>query len=146
MRTLVRDHPAAFDTLVSQKTWEAEELRAAAGNRPVDFAAAGAMYERNPFVFVSYAKWQGAGWLSQLQVEYLWRWHEEGIPRYERAPVRLDHAVRGKVPRPERLVVDYALRRRLEEAVARETNRSYCPCRYLGLQTETGYEPDPAKW
>ena len=50
------------------------------------------------------------------------------------------------MPRPERLVVDYALRRRLEEAVKRETDRSYCPCRYRGMQTETGYEPDPAKW
>ena len=146
LRTLMREHPAAFDALVAHKTWEAEELRASAGNRPVDFAAAGAMYERNPFVFVSYAKWQGAGRLSHLQVEYLWRWHEGGVPRHERTSVRLDNAVGGKVPRPERLVVDYALRRRLEEAVARETNRSYCPCRYLGLQTETGYEPDPAKW
>ncbi len=87
LRTLIREHPAAFDALVAQKTWEAEELRAGAGNRPVDFAAAGAMYERNPFKFDSYAKWQGAGRLSHLQVECLWRWHEGGIPRYERAPV-----------------------------------------------------------
>ena len=68
------------------------------------------------------------------------------MPRYERVPVWLYDAIRGKVPRPERLVVDYALRRRLEEAAKRETDRSYCPCRYLGMQTETGYEPDPAKW
>ena len=71
LRTLMREHPAAFDALEAQKTWEVEELRASAGNRPVDFAAAGAMYERNPFVFVSYVKWQSAGRLSHLQVEYM---------------------------------------------------------------------------
>ncbi len=60
--------------------------------------------------------------------------------------MRLDNAVGGDVPLPEGLVVDLALRQRLEKAVARESKRSCCSCKYLGLQTDTGYEPDPVKW
>ena len=145
LRSLLLEFPVAFDALVAQKTWEAEVLRAQA-DRQLDVATASSMYESNPFVFVAYPKWRGEGRLSQLQVEFVWCWCEAGVPRFERVQVRLDDAVGSEVPLPEGLVVDYVLRQRFERAVVRESKRSCCPCKCFGLQTDTGYEPDPARW
>ena len=140
LRRLVQEHQTGFDALVADMTWEAEIRRSTIQTRPVDVESARAMYERNPF------RWHSDGRVSQIEVAFLWRWEQRGVSQFVRKTVRLDHAVEGEVPWPDGLLTDAALHRRLLNRVERESNQTYCPCRFLGLQTDTGFEPNPAHW
>ena len=140
LRQLLVDHADAFAALVADKTWEAEVRRASIDERNVNFEAAGAMYENNPF------RWESDHRVSQLMVEFCWRWEQAGVMHFERKTVRLDSAVRGQVPLPDGLLTDATLHKRLLLRAEQETKQTYCPCKYLGLRTDSGYEPDPAKW
>ena len=140
LRPLLVDHADAFAALVADKTWEAEVRRASIEERNVNFEAAGAMYENNPF------RWESDDRVSHSMVEYCWRWEQAGAMHFERKTVRLDDAVRGQVPLPERLFTDASLYKRLLDRAKVETEQTYCPCKYLGLRTDSGYEPNPANW
>ena len=140
LRRFLVDHADAFAALVADKTWEAEVRRASIEDRNVNLEALGAMYENNPF------RWESDGRVSHLMVEFCWRWEQAGVMYFERKTVRFDHAVQGQVPLPDRLLTDASLHKRLLLRAEQETKRTYCPCKYLGLRTDSGYEPDPAKW
>ena len=140
LRRFLVDHADAFAALVADKTWEAEVRRASIEERNVNLEALGAMYENNPF------RWESDGRVSHLMVEFCWRWEQAGAMHFERKTVRLNDAVRGQVPLPEGLLTDATLHKRLLLRAEQETKQSYCPCKYLGLRTDSGYEPDPAKW
>ena len=60
LRPLLVDHADAFAALVADKTWEAEVRRASIEERNVNFEAARAMYENNPF------RWESDHYVSHL--------------------------------------------------------------------------------
>ena len=140
LRQLLVDNSEGFDVLVAHKTWEAEVRRASIEERNIDVEVAGAMYEKNPF------RWGNDHVLSHVSVGFCWRWKQAGSIHFMKKMVAIYDACRGAVPLPDGIITDASLYKRLLNRATQETKQSYCPCKYLGLRTDAGYEPDPAKW
>jgi hypothetical protein len=140
LQRLMQEHQGLFNALVAEMTCEAEIRRSKMHGRQFDIEIASAMYQRNPFC------WETEGRTSKIQIAFLWHWEQHGAACHSHKVVRLDHAVQGEVPRPERLITDASLHKRLLKRAERETKQNYCPCRYLGSQTAAGFEPNPALW
>ena len=140
LSSLMQEHQDLFDALVAEVTCEAEIRRSNVYGRAIDIEMASAMYQRNPFC------WESEGWASQTKIAFLWHWEQRGTIHHSHKVVRLDNAVQGEVPLPDRLLADAGLHARLLKRAERETKQSHCPCQYLGLQTAAGFEPNPALW
>ena len=108
--------------------------------RTIQIDAAGFMYERNPF------RWQSDGRISHVVAQFVWHWQEHHVFQFKRVSVRLDHVIQGDLPLPDNLITDATLHKRLLKRAERETKQTYCECKYLGLKTESGFEPNPAAW
>ena len=140
LQQYIKKYGLAFDELVADQTWKAEERLAVMEGRTIQIDAAGFMYERNPF------RWQSDGWISQVVTQFVWHWQEHHVFQFKRVSVHLNNAIQGDLPLPDKLITDATLHKRLLKRAERETKQTYCECKYLGLKTESGFEPNPAAW
>ena len=67
LRRRMQEHSSAFDALVADQTWKAEERRSELHNRAFDPEAAKANFESNPFLWHN-----DRGRDSQVKVEFVW--------------------------------------------------------------------------
>ena len=136
-------NPTAWSRARAYALWEAEKIRTERGEVTSfrkDLARRG--FEENPF------RWEvtGRSWLSHVQVAFLWSWTQNnGVMRREMVFVRANSVLTEQsqnIPRPEAFKGPWEIwREQLEEAAAKQPL-----CKYLGLQTNSGYEPNPEKW
>ena len=126
LQQYINEHRVAFDELVADQTWKAEERRAVIEGRTIQIDAACFMYERNPF------RWQSDGRISHVVTQFVWHWQEHHVFQFKRVSVRLDHVIQGDLPLPENLITDATLHKRLLKRAERETKQTYCECKNLG--------------
>ena len=87
LRRQILESPREWSKLVADATWQAEELRASKEDgRPMEFDVASSAYERDPF------RYDAGGHASQAPATFAWCWYCDGVARFHRVEVRLNHA------------------------------------------------------
>ena len=145
LRELFNSSPAAWQMLVAIATVKAEYQRAKLHGRDADWNVALDGFEPSPW------RWEVVeGWASQVEVCFLWTWHDDcdATYSYELTTQRLHHLLsRSNVPPPSALhLSDSVIQTRLEAAAQATQRRTLCPCRFLGVWDGRKYQPDPAYW
>ena len=75
-----KSQPDTFNKAVAYATWKAEEIRSRTEH--FDMAVASSGFEANPF------RWESAGWLSHVDIPFVWSWFDGARERRELKAVR----------------------------------------------------------
>ena len=141
LRGYVQVNDYLWCELVAVANYRAEEIRSQTLGREFDEGTATQYFEQNPFLWESYGTRS-----SQMRLTTLWSWRRGDIHRvFEH--VYLHHLIARGAPIPKGLKQsDEDLLQRLLSIAEMETDESKSPCRYLGLQQENEFIPDPSSW
>jgi len=141
LRGYVQINDYLWCELVAVANFRAEEIRAQKLGRKFDEIIAMQYFEQNPFLWESQGKWK-----SQSRLTTLWSWKRGEIHRaFEH--VDCHNLIARGAPIPKALrQSDKDLLQRLLSIAELETKENKCPCRYLGMQKEDKFMPDPSEW